>query len=310
MNQAQSACEHGILFDIQRFSVHDGPGIRTLLFLKGCSLRCRWCSNPEGLRQKPQLLYVKARCRFCGMCVTACPAGAVRLDAEGRFVDARRCRLCGHCVAVCVHNALRLVGQRWHVAKLLEELRKDADYYAISGGGITLSGGEALLQPGFCTTLLRACRAEGWNTAVETTANVPWPNLEMALPYLNHVLLDIKHSDSQKHKRFTAVPNTRILLHARRLAAWPDITLTIRVPVIPGFNDTEEEIRQIARFAASLQQVAALRLLPFHRLGADKYAALGLDYVMAGQTVPSTELMERLRIAAATEADMPCLIGG
>lgn len=310
MSQTNRIQEYGTIFDIQRFSVHDGPGIRTLVFLKGCSLRCRWCSNPEGLRKAPQQFYVKSNCHFCGMCVAACPKGAAILNENGRLVNALRCTMCGKCAEACVYSALRIVGWRSNVTELVEELRKDADHYTISGGGITLSGGEALLQPAFCAALLQACHAEGWNTAVETTANVPWQSLEMALPYLDHVLLDIKHANSRKHRQFTSVPNERILTNAKRLAAFPNIDLTIRIPLIPGFNDTDEEIRQIARIVASLQKVSALRLLPFHRMGENKYEYLGLEYSMAGQTPQHSEHITSLRNVAAAEVDIPCLIGG
>lgn len=258
----------------------------------------------------PQQLYINSNCIFCGKCISVCPQNAISLAESGRTVNQDQCIMCGKCVDTCISDALRIKGKYVYVEELVGELRKDADYYALSGGGITLSGGEALLQPHFCKNLLQACQEEGWDTAVETTANVPWKNIASVLPNINHVLLDIKHADSKKHKQYTSAPNERIIDNACKLASVKGLDLVIRIPLIPGFNDSDEEIRDIARIVASLQNVSALHLLPYHRLGENKYKYLGMTYTMTDAVPQTKERVIHLRDIAATELHIPCLIGG
>lgn len=299
----------GKIFDIQRFSVHDGPGIRSIVFFKGCSLRCKWCANPEGWRIAPDLLHVNDRCRACGECAKICPKGAIIMEPEWRWLPPL-CDGCGLCEEVCVFDAARLKGREAGVAEIMAELEKDAAQYNESGGGVTLSGGEALLQAEFAALLLKNSREKGWSTAVETTANVPWGNFLKVLPWLEHVLLDIKHADSGKHRFFTGVPNERILENAKRLGNISHLRLVVRIPVIPGFNDTEEELRAIARIAAAISNVTALHLLPYHRLGENKYGYMGKKYPMEGISPLSGTRMEELRDSTQNEIPFDCLIGG
>ncbi len=306
MREARSA---GLIFDIQRFSVHDGPGIRTAVFIKGCTLRCAWCCNPEGLTPARQHMYVAGNCVGCGRCRDACPRNAI-VFADARRVDMGLCELCGLCAEACVFGALRMKGWRVTVPELLAELRKDSVQYRQSGGGVTLTGGEALTQPDFCAALLSACAAEGWDTAVETAANVPWENIARVLPHAARILLDIKHADSEKHRLFTKVPNELILANARRIAEYPGVNLVIRVPVIPGFNDTAEEISAIAEIAGGLPGVEVLHLLPFHRLGEGKYESLGCEYVMRGVEPLTAGRMEELRAVVCAGTSLRCKIGG
>lgn len=245
----------GRIFDIQKFSLHDGPGIRTIVFLKGCALRCRWCCNPESQEYAIQEMTLAGKTRTVGRDVT--------------------------------------------VDEVLSEVRKDRVYYRRSFGGMTLSGGEALCQPEFARALLQAAQAEGITTALESTGFAPYEVIEGILPFLDVFLMDIKHVNSEKHRAFTTRSNERILENARRIAQNAR-ELIIRVPVIPTFNDTEEEIAEIARFAASLPGVTQLHLLPYHRLGQDKYAGLGRTYTLPDLLPPSAEHMERLRQAALT----------
>ncbi len=239
----------GRIFDIQRFSTHDGPGIRTLVFLKGCPLRCRWCCNPESQSYEIQQMTQGGKTRVVGRDVTA--------------------------------------------GEVLAEVLQDRPYYARSGGGVTLSGGEALGQPDFATALLALCHKNGVNTAIETTGFADIEVIDRFLPLLDHVLMDIKHMDSRKHEQFTTRPNERILQNARHIAEHA-AHLIIRVPVIPGFNDTEAEIGDIATFAASLPNVCELHLLPYHRMGQDKYTGLGRPYTLEHLTPPPAEQMQRL----------------
>ncbi len=257
----------GRIFDIQKYSIHDGPGIRTIVFLKGCALRCRWCCNPEGQSYEFENMLFAGKNKLIGRDVT--------------------------------------------VREVMEEIKKDMPYYARSGGGVTLSGGEALLQPAFAIALLRACHDVGINTAIETTGFQRFDIIEEYLKHLDYVLMDIKHMNSEKHKAFTSQPNELILENARKIAA-SGADLTIRVPVITGFNDTKEEISAIAAFAASLPNVRHLHLLPYHRMGEDKYTGLGREYTLAG--IPPMELSHVAPLLEAAKKvggnKLICQIGG
>lgn len=254
----------GRIFDIQRFSIHDGPGIRTIVFLKGCVLRCRWCCNPESQEYHIQEMTVGGKPKTMGRDVT--------------------------------------------VAEVMEEVLKDEAYYRRSGGGLTLSGGECLCQPEFSAALLKAAQEAGLNTAIESTACAEYETIQKLLPYLDLYLLDIKHMNSEKHRAFTSQPNELILQNAQKLARDAK-QLIIRVPVIPTFNDTPEEISAIAHFANSLPNVTQLHLLPYHRLGQDKYAGLGRNYTLADIEPMSKEKIQYLLEAAETSG-LRCQIGG
>ncbi len=256
----------GRIFDIQRYSVHDGPGIRTIVFLKGCVLRCRWCCNPESQEYAVQTVSINGKKKTYGEDVT--------------------------------------------VEEVLRRVMKDRDYYRRSGGGLTLSGGESLCQADFAEALLRGAHEYGITTAMESTACAPYETIKRILPHLDYYLLDIKHMSSEKHREFTGQPNELILQNAKRIAESGLTSLTIRVPVIPTFNATEGEISTIARFAASLPGVRRIHLLPYHRLGMDKYTRLGREYLMAGIAPPSDEHMLRLRAAVEETTDLICQIGG
>lgn len=256
----------GRIFDIQRFSIHDGYGIRTVVFLKGCILRCRWCCNPESQHFGIETMQVKGSSKIIGRDVT--------------------------------------------VAEVMEEVLRDREYYRRSGGGLTLSGGEVLCQADFAKHLLRAAHEAGIHTAVESMGGLEWPKIEGLLPYLDQYLLDIKHMNPHKHKEFTGKSNELMLENAARLAASGLTELSIRIPVIPTFNDTVREIREIARFAAGLKQVRRIHLLPYHRLGQDKYDGLGRAYPMADILPPTMAHMEELRAAAVSVFGSEVQIGG
>ena len=232
----------GTVFDIQRFSLHDGPGIRTIVFLKGCPLSCKWCSNPESQNMKPVIMYKKNECLHCGRCINACSKKAISFENK-TFIDRSICTGCGECANACPAGALVVKGKTMTVQQLIRELKKDATTYRRSGGGITLSGGEPLVQYEFAAELLRACKAQGWDTAIETTGAGITEAVEKVIPYVDTVLLDIKHLDTEKHKKFTGIGNEQILKNAARIS---QISSTVvRVPVIPGFNYSEEEIKAI-----------------------------------------------------------------
>ena len=254
----------GRIFDIQRFSTHDGPGIRTIVFLKGCALRCRWCCNPES--QSYNIEQMKQ------------------------------------------NEKIKTIGKDVTVAEVLEEVLRDAPYYRRSGGGITLSGGESLLQPDFAISLLNACHDHGINTAIETTGFAEQSVIEKFIPHIDLFLMDIKHINSAKHAEFTGQPNERILENAALIARQAK-RLIIRVPVIPGFNDTEAEISDIAAFAKKLNGVNEIHLLPYHRMGRDKYEGLNRPYLMGDVPPPTNEHMEKL-INVARSHGLNAKIGG
>ncbi len=254
----------GRIFDIQKFSVHDGPGVRTIVFLKGCFLRCKWCCNPESQKKEIQTMIQNGKEKTVGKDVT--------------------------------------------VKEILDIVKQDMPYYRRSGGGMTLSGGEMLCQSEFAYALLRSAKELGINTAVETTGFAPYETVSKLLPYIDTVLMDIKHINSEKHKAFTMQPNELILENAAKIAKDAK-KLIIRVPVIPTFNDTEDEIRGIAQFAAGLDRVDEINLLPYHNYGKDKYEGLGREYLMGDVPSPTDEQMQKLK-SVAESCGLRCKIGG
>ena len=285
----------GIIFDIQRFSVHDGPGIRTLVFFKGCPLACLWCSNPESQRFEPDLLFDASKCVACGGCVEACTGGAVWKTDETVEYDRGRCVACGACAAACPAEARTVAGRRVTAAEVVAEVMKDAPFFANSGGGVTLGGGEPLAQPEFARQILARSRRHGIHTAIETCGHVPWPTLEAVLPLTDLFLYDLKHLDAGAHRTQTGGDVALILSNLERLVGL-GATVIARVPVVPGFNDTPENIRAIAEHVARLG-IRELHLLPYHRLGQNKYLLAGRRYEFAGGEKVAEAQLEVLRAA-------------
>jgi len=288
----------GTVFNIQRFSVHDGPGIRTVVFMKGCSLRCVWCSNPESLSRRPQLGIFPANCigvDVCDACSKAASDPDVLIVEKGRVTGLNTTdpREISSCAAACPTNALRAWGRTMTVGEVMEEVLSDRDFYEESGGGLTLSGGEALLQTEFAVELLKAAHAEGINTCVETALNYSATVLDRALPYIDVALCDLKHMDPTAHRRFTGVSNERILANLEKVVDY-GTPVVIRIPVVPEHNGTEENLRATARFLADKLKgrVLQVQLLPYRRLGVEKYTALGIEYPMADFEAPPRETWE------------------
>lgn len=265
----------GTVFDIQRFSLHDGPGIRTIVFLKGCPLSCQWCSNPESQSMKPVMMYKKDECIHCGRCINVCKAGAISTENEN-WIDRKICISCGECANACPAGALVSKGKTMSVQQVIRELKKDATTYRRSGGGVTLSGGEPLVQYEFAAEILKASKGQGWNTAIETTGIGTEEAVEQVIPYVDTVLLDIKHMNPEQHKRFTGADNEVVLKNAPHITQISDTV--IRVPVIPGFNDSLEAIGEIAAYAKKLTGIRTIHLLPYHSFGENKYELLGKKY--------------------------------
>ncbi|HHE72079.1 MAG TPA: glycyl-radical enzyme activating protein [Chloroflexi bacterium] len=307
----------GLVCNIQRFSLHDGPGIRTTVFLKGCTLRCFWCHNPESIRLTQELRLYPDRCIGCGACVEVCPTGAQGLSPEGELqFDRERCQACGACVEVCFAGARELSARRMTVPEVVAEVLQDRAFYESSRGGVTLSGGEPALQPEFSYEILAQCREAGVHTAIETAANVRWENLARLMPVTDMVMMDLKQMDPQKHRWATGATNTLLLANARRLVETGK-PIVFRTPVVPTVNDTPEEIAAIAAFVREMvllrrargdadgdgvgEDTITLELLPFHRLAGDKYRSLGLDYRATDLEPPTHEVMEALTATAAEQ---------
>ncbi len=307
----------GLVCNIQRFSLHDGPGIRTTVFLKGCTLRCFWCHNPESIRLTQELRLYPDRCIGCGACVEVCPTGAQGLSPEGELqFDRERCQACGACVEVCFAGARELSARRMTVPEVVAEVLQDRAFYESSRGGVTLSGGEPALQPEFSYEILAQCREAGVHTAIETAANVRWENLARLMPVTDMVMMDLKQMDPQKHRWATGASNALLLANARRLVETGK-PIIFRTPVVPTVNDTPEEIAAIAAFVREMvllrrargdadgdgvgEDTITLELLPFHRLAGDKYRSLGLDYRATDLEPPTHEVMEALTATAAEQ---------
>jgi len=295
-----------IVFNIQRFSIHDGPGIRTTVFLKGCSMSCFWCHNPEGQHPGRDLRYTAQRCIHCGQCVIACPNHAHELHNGTHVFHRERCDLSGCCVETCYSGALELEGRVMTVDEVMKEVLADRVFYDASGGGVTLSGGEPALSKDFALEILRACKRERLHTAIETCGEAPWTSLEALLPFTDMFMMDLKQLSSDKHRNATGHANDRILANAQSLAR-TDKPLLFRTPVVPTVNDTDDEIGQIAGFIRELVELrrkshssggdsASIQyeLLPFHKMAADKYASLGKEYGAADLAPPSKEKMKHL----------------
>ena len=291
VNQKASPEPSGVVFNIQRFSVNDGPGIRTTVFFKGCPLSCWWCHNPESQSFRPALLYFPERCRLCGQCVDFCPNQAVSL-CDGHMAISMACTACGSCVDLCRAGARELAGRRMTVSGLAREIEKDVLFFDESGGGATFSGGEPLSQPRFLEALLRACRARGIHTAIETCGFAPPRTVAAVAAEADLVLYDLKLVDSAKHKAFTGRSNEVILMNLAALAR-TGRPLVVRVAVIPDVNDSEEDLRQVASFLQSIG-VHRLDLLPYHQTGLAKYQRLNRPYRLAGLAPPPVERMEQI----------------
>ncbi len=283
-----------LIFDIKKFAIHDGPGIRTTVFFKGCPLACWWCHNPEAMAPKRELVLFEDKCIACGECFRVCPEAAHEKLPDGSRVYHRdRCVLCGACAEVCYAEALVMEGREVTVEDLMVELRKDIPFYENSGGGVTLSGGEPTLQHEFALSLLEECKAEGLHTAVDTSGQTPWRVFETLLPYIDLVLYDIKHIDESNHQVHTGSHNRRILANLERLGN-SGTAIEIRMPVVPSINDTDAGIERTARFLAGIQGITRIELLPYHKLGASKYGRLDMKYRLAELEPPPAERMEAI----------------
>jgi pyruvate formate lyase activating enzyme len=259
----------GIIFDIKRYSIHDGPGIRTTVFFKGCPLSCPWCHNPESQLAQLQLMFWKDRCLRCGNCVLACPNKAISVSNGLPVTDPERCRLCGTCVEVCPAKAREIVGKEVSVSEVMKEIEKDIIFYDESGGGVTFSGGEPFLQPGFLDDLLGACKNKGIHTVVDTSGYADTDDILRISEKIDIFLYDIKIMDREKHKRFTGVYNDLILKNMETLSSAGN-RIFVRIPLVSGINDDLKNIRAIGEFVSRLNGVKEIDVLPYHKGGIEK----------------------------------------
>jgi len=288
----------GTIFNVQPFTVHDGPGIRTELFMKGCSLNCEWCSNPEGIHAYREVAIYPDKCigfDKCGWCEKSCKNGVPYMIYENKLVsiDRSKCKHCMACADACPSGGIKAWGKVYTVEEAFKLVKKDKAYYDQSGGGVTISGGESLLQADFVAELFKLCKEDGIGTCVETALNVPREAVDKVLPYADYWITDIKHMDTEVHKARTGADNTRILDNIKYLTD-NNVKLVIRIPVIEGFNATEENIRATGKFIAEELggKILQLQLLPYRKLGIEKYQSLNQSYPMGDYTGPEREVWE------------------
>lgn len=266
----------GRIFDIKRFAIHDGPGVRTTVFFKGCSLDCTWCHNPESKSDDRQVSFLPDRCIGCGYCFRACPEKAHMLDEERHVLDRKKCVVCGTCCEECYSGALELVGRDVSVAEVMEELEKDRAFYENSGGGVTLSGGEPMAQFDFAKALLGRARDRGLHTALDTCGFAPRDKFEEIRPFVDLFLYDIKETDSERHRQITGKPNELVLENLRALGS-AGARIIVRVPVIPGLNLRDGCLGEVAALLSKLENIEAVEVVAYHRLGLSKYVRLGME---------------------------------
>jgi pyruvate formate lyase activating enzyme len=283
----------GIIFDIKKFSIHDGPGIRTTIFLKGCPLHCSWCHNPEGISPLKEIQFWVKRCIGCHECIEACELQALSFVDGMPVRDLKLCQGCGACAEVCPTEATELIGRTMTLSEVMVEIEKDVIYYDQSGGGVTFSGGEPLFQIEFLASLLEICKDRGIHTAVDTSGFVQFGALETILPLVDLFLYDIKMINEKRHIQYTGVPNHTILNNLNALSKL-GADIVIRIPIIPGINDTIKGIQEIGEFLSSLERIHPVNILPYHRAAIDKYNRMNGTYLLRDIQPPSTEHMESI----------------
>ena len=283
----------GIITEIQRFSLHDGFGIRTTVFLKGCNMQCLWCHNPETIKRTPQLQFFPDRCIGCKKCIKNCPNGVHGVVNNNRVMKRELCTNYGRCTTECYAEALVMAGKEMKVQDVLKEIMEDYNYYIESGGGLTLSGGEPLVQKEFAYEILKSCKENGVHTAIETNISLPWDHISYVLPVTDLIMFDIKIMDDNLHKKWTGISNKQILQNAKKLSK-KNIPLIARTPIIPDVNDSYEEICKIAEYISVFPNLLYYELLPYNPFGVQKYESLGIKNNMPSTKAANKKEMKRL----------------
>ena len=300
------ANNRGVVFNIQRFSIHDGPGIRTTVFMKGCPLKCGWCSNPESQEPMPQLMVRDIKCTACGQCANACPARAITLTEDhGRRIDWDRCDQCFKCAEACLYDSLTVIGTHMSVEDVVKEVEKDRIFYKNSSGGVTISGGEPLQQHPFVLELLQALKQHGLHTALDTCGCAPGEVFDQLLPYVDLCLFDIKHLNPDKHRQYTGVDNDLIIANARSVS--DQVITWFRIPLIKDFNDSAAEFKKVAEMDLELG-VEKISLLPYHEGGRSKTHQIGKQYTMDRAVASAEDHIQRL-IRIAGYLGVACAVG-
>ncbi|GAB1475290.1 glycyl-radical enzyme activating protein [Bacillota bacterium] len=305
MKEQDTVKSRGLIFDIQKFSLHDGEGIRTLVFMKGCPLKCIWCSNPESHNPYKQIGYIVKSCIKCGRCYTACKQQAIAMPDYNIIID--RCNDCLDCAHVCMVGAKRIIGEEMTVEELIEIVEKDRIFYRNSKGGVTVGGGEPALQSDFVAELLKECKNLNIDTSIETCGHAKWAEMEKIVRHADVTHFDIKHMDSRKHLQLTGVDNHTILENAKKIGEYRNII--IRIPLIPGENDDVENLAATIRYISRFPKLIRLELLPYHNLGEAKYGWLGKEYALKDMKTYTKEEKERMmETVSAITGDVPIII--
>lgn len=298
-----------IVLDISRMTNHNGPGFRTLVLFKGCPMRCVWCSTPESQNRGPEIGVFESKCTNCGVCLPVCAPGAIRIEEQKARIDRERCTYCGLCEKECYHDAIKFYGHEMTPQEVFDEVMKDKILMETSGGGVTFSGGEPLYnKKEYNRELFTLCKEAGLNVGVQTCGQVPWENIEEIIDLTDFFLWDVKHMDPEKHREYTGTGNDRVLQNLKKVCA-RGIPVNIRVPLIPGFNDSKENLTQICDLVKSLPTVEAFDLLPIHHLGRARYEGLERPYLIEDVPLASDEYMHELKDFVEDQG-IPCGIGG
>lgn len=282
----------GIVMNIQKYSIHDGPGIRTTVFLKGCPLNCWWCHNPESQKSNPEIMFFKEKCKSCGLCLKMCPQKAIEFVDGYPVTNEGKCNLCGKCTDFCTSNAREIIGKEMTVKDLMKEIIKDEAFYDESNGGVTFSGGEPLMHADYLNDILRACKNRGIHTTIDTSGYTDWSQFEKIIDNTDLFLFDIKHMDNEKHFKYMGVGNTVILENLKKLSERGS-NIYIRMPIIAGVNDDDKNIDAAVDFISKLN-IIHVNLLPYHKMGMDKYVRLNKKYKLSGLEKPSDEVMDKI----------------
>ncbi|TCO74824.1 trans-4-hydroxy-L-proline dehydratase activase [Marinisporobacter balticus] len=296
----------GRIINIQKYCVHDGPGIRTTVFFKGCPLNCWWCHNPESQKFEKEMMYNHEKCTMCGECEKRCEGKGIKLT-ENIFYDPTKCVFCENCIDFCINNAREMIGKEYTISELMKEIKKDQMFYQESGGGVTLSGGEVMTQITFVEELVRRCKENGMHVAIDTCGYVPFYSFERILDNTDIFLYDIKLIDSKRHEKYTGKPNELILDNMKKLSE-KGANIHLRIPLIEGINTDGENIEGIIKFASDLK-ISKVNLLPYHEIGSDKYKRLNMDYKKGGMVRPTDQRLEEIK-AMFKESKFEVKIGG